>query len=242
MPPQMSRQAAARPAEARSVRRPSSSSPSRKRPSSSSSSSSSSNDSSSSDVLVDEVLLDDPTDERIEAEIVAHLFRGADPEAYRQAVAQQESLRAKKAALRREVAESRALTRRLRAYTDLLKTDVTGYSEAQTEEYRRELQRRSKECFGRPLVLPPAPAMTPSTTRWRSRSRRRSWHTSSVAPVMRRSATAKRSHRRRHYRQRRWRCRARAQVRRLRACVQVHRAADRGVPSGASTPEQGVLR
>jgi hypothetical protein len=47
------------------------------------------------------------------------------------------------------VAESRALTRRLRAYTDLLiKTDVSGYSEAQTEEYRRELQRRSKECFG----------------------------------------------------------------------------------------------
>jgi hypothetical protein len=67
------------------VRRPSSSSPS-----------SSSNH--SFDVLVDEVLFDDPIEERIEAEIVAHLFRGAAPEAYRQAVAQQEALRAKKAA------------------------------------------------------------------------------------------------------------------------------------------------
>ncbi|CAD6266790.1 unnamed protein product [Miscanthus lutarioriparius] len=138
-------QAAACPAEARSVRRPSSPTPSRKRPSSSSSSSS--ND--SFDVLVDEVLLDDPIEERIEAEIVAHLFRGAAPEAYRRAVAQQEALRAKKAALRREVAESRAQTRRLMAYTDLLKTDVSGYTEAQVEEYRRELQRRSKECFGK---------------------------------------------------------------------------------------------
>ncbi|CAD6269395.1 unnamed protein product [Miscanthus lutarioriparius] len=138
-PPQMSRQAAARPAVARSVRRPSS--PSRKRPSSSSSSSSS-NDSF-------DVLVDDPMEEQIEAEIVSHLFRGAAPEAYRQAVAQQEALRAKKAALQREVAESRAQVRRLRAYTDLLKTDVSGYTEAQVGEYQPELQRRSKECFGK---------------------------------------------------------------------------------------------
>jgi hypothetical protein len=47
------------------------------------------------------------------------------------------------------VAESRAQTRRLRAYADLLKTDVSGYSQAQVEEYQRELQRRSKECFGK---------------------------------------------------------------------------------------------
>ncbi|OEL15559.1 hypothetical protein BAE44_0023422 [Dichanthelium oligosanthes] len=120
--------------------------------SSASSSTTTSDDSFSFDdafeAMVDEVLFD-PMEDKIEARIVAQLFRGASPEVRRQVAAQQEALRAQKEALRRQVAESRAQTRRLKEYTALLRTDVSVYTEAQMEQYKRELDRRSKELFGK---------------------------------------------------------------------------------------------
>jgi hypothetical protein len=77
---------------------------------------------------MDEVLFNDPMEEQIEAEIVAHLFPCAAPEAYCQVVTQQEGLRVRKAVLQREVAESRAQAQRLRTYMDLLKTDLSMYT------------------------------------------------------------------------------------------------------------------
>ncbi|CAN6342625.1 unnamed protein product [Urochloa humidicola] len=97
--------------------------------------------------MVDDIFFD-PMEDEIEAQIVAQLFRGASPEVRRRVAAQQEALRVQKEALRRQVAESRALSRRAREYSRLLRADVSGYTDAQLERYQRELSRRSKELFG----------------------------------------------------------------------------------------------
>ncbi|CAN6360698.1 unnamed protein product [Urochloa humidicola] len=100
------------------------------------------------EAMVDEIFFD-PMEDEIEAQIVAQLFRGASPEVRRRVAAQQEALRVQKEALRRQVAESRALSRRAREYSRLLRADVSGYTDAQLERYQRELSRRSKELFGK---------------------------------------------------------------------------------------------
>ncbi|CAN6355792.1 unnamed protein product [Urochloa humidicola] len=100
------------------------------------------------EAMVDEIFFD-PVEDEIEAQIVAQLFRGASPEVRRRVAAQQEALRVQKEALRRQVAESRALSRRAREYSRLLRADVSGYTDAQLERYQRELSRRSKELFGK---------------------------------------------------------------------------------------------
>uniref|UniRef100_A0A0A9HPV2 Uncharacterized protein n=1 Tax=Arundo donax TaxID=35708 RepID=A0A0A9HPV2_ARUDO len=99
------------------------------------------------DAMIDELIWD-PMEDLIEAQIVAQLFRGADPEVRRKVAAQQEALRAQTEELRRVVARSRAELRRLREYTNLLQADVSEYTDAQMAEYERELDRRSKKLFG----------------------------------------------------------------------------------------------
>ncbi|CAN6338167.1 unnamed protein product [Urochloa humidicola] len=100
------------------------------------------------EAVVDEIFFD-PLEDEIEAQIVEQLFRGASPEVRRRVAVQQEALRAQKEALRRQVAESRALSRRAKEYTRLLRADVSRYTDAQMEKYQRELSRRSKELFGK---------------------------------------------------------------------------------------------
>ncbi|KAL6854306.1 hypothetical protein ACP4OV_019209 [Aristida adscensionis] len=95
-----------------------------------------------------EVCLLDAWEEQIEDQIVGQLLRGASPALRRQAAAQRAELRARMEALRREAARSRAEARRLREYSDLLRADVSGYTDAAREAYERELQRRSRELFG----------------------------------------------------------------------------------------------
>ncbi|RLN30574.1 hypothetical protein C2845_PM05G20390 [Panicum miliaceum] len=102
------------------------------------------------EAVADELLLDPAEDDEIEARVVAQLFRGASPGARRRAAARQAALRAQREALLRQVAESRAQARRLRGYARLLlRADVSGYTEAQAEQYRREVRRRSEELFGK---------------------------------------------------------------------------------------------
>ncbi|CAL4899752.1 unnamed protein product [Urochloa decumbens] len=100
------------------------------------------------EAVVDEIFFD-PMEDEIEAQIVEQLFRGASPEVRRRVAAQQEAMRVKKEALRRQVAESRALSRRAKEYSRLLRADVSRYTDAQMEKYQRELRRRSKELFGK---------------------------------------------------------------------------------------------
>ncbi|PAN20284.1 hypothetical protein PAHAL_3G368700 [Panicum hallii] len=103
----------------------------------------SSTSTSAFDAVAEELLSDPAQDDGIEARVVAQLFRGASPGARRRAAARQEALRAQREALLRQA-------RRLRGYSRLLlRADVSGYTEAQAEQYRRELRRRSEELFGK---------------------------------------------------------------------------------------------
>ncbi|KAL6644145.1 hypothetical protein ACP70R_018911 [Stipagrostis hirtigluma subsp. patula] len=99
------------------------------------------------DAMIDDLLWD-PWEERIEAQIVEQLLRGASPALRRRVAAQRAELKARQEAARREVARCRAESRRLREYTDLLRADVSGYTPAQREAYERDLHRRSNHLFG----------------------------------------------------------------------------------------------
>ncbi|PNT65228.1 hypothetical protein BRADI_4g39057v3 [Brachypodium distachyon] len=88
-------------------------------------------------------------DERMEDLVVAELLRGATPEQRRQMEAQRDECRARQKELPLQVARDRAQMRSLKKYTDLIGVDVSGYTDAQKDQYERQLERLSREVFGK---------------------------------------------------------------------------------------------
>jgi DNA-binding transcriptional MerR regulator len=127
---------------------------------------------SSYEDFYDECLLDlifgDPVEDEIDALFDEELFRatGVSCAQLRQMAAlreeesvvtealrwrfavQRKASRDRTKALRREATRKDEGLRRLTEYTDLLEDDVSRYTDAQLAEYKRDLDRRSRELFG----------------------------------------------------------------------------------------------
>ncbi|EAY82808.1 hypothetical protein OsI_38014 [Oryza sativa Indica Group] len=86
--------------------------------------------------------------DRIGARLVAPLLPAATRAQRRQVLEQREQARAAREELRRGVARSRELTRKIRRLKRMANADVSGYPAARREAHERETRRLAREIFG----------------------------------------------------------------------------------------------